>query len=178
MVPEKSANSRVTPEESMEGRGAAEGNLAQRNASRAQPRADALTRLERVRQRAHERKGEKFTNLMSLITVQLLRQAYSRLHKEAAPGVDGETWSSYGADLDARLLDLESRVHRGSYHPLPVRRVHIPKGDGRTRPLGIPALEDKLVQEAVRMVLEPIYEEEFWTSPRSVDGSWAWLLAM
>ena len=161
MVPEKSANSRVTPEESMEGRGAAEGNLAQRNASRAQPRADALTRLERVRQRAHERKGEKFTNLMSLITVQLLRQAYSRLHKEAAPGVDGETWSSYGADLDARLLDLESRVHRGSYHPLPVRRVHIPKGDGRTRPLGIPALEDKLVQEAVRMVLEPIYEEEF-----------------
>lgn len=145
----------------MEGRGAAEGNLAQRNAFRTQTRADALTRLERVRQRAREKKGEKFTNLMSLVTVQLLKEAFVRLRKDAAPGVDGETWSSYAVDLDARLLDLEGRVQRGSYHPLPVRRVHIPKGDGRTRPLGIPALEDKVVQQAVRMVLEPIYEEEF-----------------
>jgi RNA-directed DNA polymerase len=161
MVPEKSANSRVTPEESMEGRSAAEGNPAQGSVFRAQPRADTFTRLERVRQRASEKKGEKFTNLMSLLTVQLLKEAYMRLRKDAAPGVDGETWSSYGIDLDARLLDLENRVHRGSYHPQPVRRVHIPKGDGRTRPLGIPALEDKIVQEAARMVLEPIYEKEF-----------------
>jgi group II intron reverse transcriptase/maturase len=84
-----------------------------------------------------------------------------RLEKRAAAGVDGETWSSYGQDLDAKLLDLQDRVHRGSYHPQPVRRVHIPKPDGRTRPLGIAALEDKVVQQAVRMVLEPIYEEQF-----------------
>ena len=161
IVPEKSANSRVTPEESMEGRGAAEGNLAQGNAHRAQPRVDALTRLERVRQRVREKKEGKFTNLLSIITVPLLKEAFGMLRRDAASGVDGETWSSYAVDLEAKLLDLENRVHRGSYHPQPVRRVHIPKGDGRTRPLGIPALEDKLVQQAVRMVLEPIYEEEF-----------------
>jgi RNA-directed DNA polymerase len=161
IVPEKSANSRVTPEESAEGRGAAEGKLAQRNAFRTQTREDALTHLERVGQRAREKKGEKFTNLLSHIKVPLLKEAYASLRKDAASGVDGETWSSYGVDLDARLLDLEGRVHRGSYHPLPARRVHIPKGDGRTRPLGIPSVEDKIVQQAVRMLLEPIYEEEF-----------------
>jgi RNA-directed DNA polymerase len=75
--------------------------------------------------------------------------------------VDAVTWVEYGERLGERLLDLQDRIHRGSYHPLPVRRVHIPKGDGRTRPLGIPALEDKLVQQAVRMVLEPIYEATF-----------------
>jgi group II intron reverse transcriptase/maturase len=160
-VPKKSANSWVTPEESMEGRSAAEGKLAQRNASRTQSREDALTHLARVGQRAREKKGEKLTNLLSHIKVPLLKEAYARLRKDAASGVDGETWSSYGAELDARLLDLEGRVHRGSYHPLPVRRVHIPKGDGRTRPLGIPAVEDNVLQQAVRMILEPIYEEEF-----------------
>ena len=90
--------------------------------------------------------------------VPLLKEAYQRLRKKAAAGVDGETWSSYGEQLETRLLDLQDRVHRGSYHPQPVRRVHIPKGDGRMRPLGIPALEDKIVQQAVRMLLEPIYE--------------------
>jgi group II intron reverse transcriptase/maturase len=93
--------------------------------------------------------------------VPLLKEAYGRLNKDAAAGVDGVTWRGYGENLDARLRDLQDRVHRGSYHPQPVRRVHIPKGDGRTRPLGIPALEDKIVQQAVRMLLEPIYEHEF-----------------
>ena len=158
VVPEKSGNSWVTPEEPMEGRDAAKGKLAERNAFRPQSRQDALTVLERVGQRAKEKKGERFTTLLSHIKVSLLKEAYERLRKEAAPGVDGETWSSYGEQLDARLLDLQGRVHRGSYHPQPVRRVHIPKGDGGTRPLGIPALEDKIVQQAVRMLLEPIYE--------------------
>jgi RNA-directed DNA polymerase len=161
VVPEKSANAWVTPAESMEVRGAAEGKLAQRNAFRTQRRQDAPTHLERVGERASKQTGEKFTNLLSHIRVPLLMEAYERLRKRAAPGVDGETWSSYGVDLDARLLDLEERVHRGNYHPLPVRRVHIPKGDGRTRPLGIPAVEDKILQQAVRMLLEPIYENEF-----------------
>jgi RNA-directed DNA polymerase len=157
----KSANSRVTPEESMEGRRAANGKLASRNALRAQDRQSALTTLKRVGQRANQRKGEQFSNLLSHIKVPLLKEAYERLNKKAAPGVDGVTWREYGENLDARLCDLQDRVHRGSYHPQPVRRVHIPKGDGRMRPLGIPALEDKVVQQAARMILEPIYEAEF-----------------
>ena len=157
----KSTNSRVTPEESMEGKRAANGKLAPRNALRAQDRVSALTALERVGQRAKQGKGERFTNLLNHIRVPLLKEAYNRLRKDAAPGVDGVTWREYGEKLDDRLRDLQDRVHRGSYHPQPVRRVHIPKGDGRTRPLGIPSLEDKVVQQAVRMVLEPIYEQEF-----------------
>lgn len=117
--------------------------------------------MERIGQRAQQRKGERFNNLLSHIKVPLLKEAYSALRKDAAPGVDGVTWSEYGEQLDARLLDLQDRVHRGSYHPQPVRRVHIPKGDGRMRSLGIPSLEDKIVQQAARMLLEPIYEREF-----------------
>jgi RNA-directed DNA polymerase len=158
---EKSAKTWVTPVESMEGRGAAHGKPAPRNASPAQDGQDALTYLERVGQRAKDKKEERFNNLLSHIKVPLLAEAYQRLRKDAAPGVDGVTWGEYGENLDARLLDLQDRVHRGSYHPQPVRRVHIPKGEGRTRPLGIPSLEDKIVQQAARMLLEPIYEREF-----------------
>src|SRR6185295_12480854 len=114
-----------------------------------------------IGQRVQEKKGERFDNLLSAIKVPLLAEAYHRLRKRAAPGVDGITWEQYGEHLDAHLLDLQDRIHRGSYHPQPVRRVHIPKGDGRTRPLGIPALEDKVVQQAARMILEPIYEQAF-----------------
>jgi RNA-directed DNA polymerase len=158
---EKSAKTWVTPVESMEGKRAANGKPAPRNASPAQDGKDALTFLERVGQRAKEKKEERFNNLLSHIKVPLLAEAYQRLRKDAAPGVDGVTWSEYGENLDARLLDLQDRVHGGSYHPQPVRRVHIPKGDGRTRPLGIPSLEDKIVQQAARMLLEPIYERKF-----------------
>jgi RNA-directed DNA polymerase len=157
----KSPNSRVTPGEAMEGRRAANGKPASRNAPRAQDRQGALTFLERVGQRAKQRKGERFENLLSHIKVPLLREAYMRLNRYAASGVDGVTWRKYGENLDARLRDLQDRVHRGNYHPQPVRRVYIPKGDGRTRPLGITALEDKVVQQAARMILEPIYEREF-----------------
>ena len=157
----KSAKSWVTPGESMEGRDAGNGKSASRNARRAQDRSRATTSLERVGQRAQQRKGERFNNLLSHIKVPLLKEAFNALRKDAAPGVDGVTWSEYGEQLDARLLDLQDRVHRGSYHPQPVRRVHIPKGDGRMRSLGIPSLEDKIVQQAARMLLEPIYEREF-----------------
>ena len=157
----KSAKTWVTPVEPMEGKRAANGKPAPRNALRAQDRASALTALERVGQRAKQGKGERFTNLLSHIREPLLKEAYKRLRKDAAPGVDGVTWHEYGENLDARLCDLRDRVHRGNYHPQPVRRVHIPKGDGRMRPLGIPALEDKIVQQATRMILEPIYEQEF-----------------
>lgn len=161
MVPQKSAKTRVTPVESMEGRPAAEGKSASGNALRAQDREGARTQVERIGKRAKEKTRERFDNLLSAIKTPLLKEAYQRLRKDAASGVDEVTWEEYGEHLDARLLELQDRIHRGSYHPQPVRRVHIAKGDGGTRPLGIPTLEDKLVQQAARLVLEPIYEREF-----------------
>lgn len=161
VVPEKPANSEVTPEESVEGRGAANGNSPNETRTELSVGKSALTELARVGERARKQKGERFNNLLSHIKVPLLREAYQRLKKKSAAGVDGETWTTYGESLDARLQSLQARVHRGSYHPQPVRRVHIPKPDGRSRPLGIPALEDKVLQQAVRMILEPIYEAEF-----------------
>jgi group II intron reverse transcriptase/maturase len=161
VVPEKSAKTRVTPVELMEGRTEAKGKSDARNASSTQREPEATTFLHRIGERARQRPDEKWTNLLSHIRVPFLRVAYQRLRKNGATGVDEVSWDEYGERLDERLLDLENRIHRGSYHPQPVRRVHIPKGDGRTRPLGIPTLEDKIVQQAVQMVLEPIYEAEF-----------------
>jgi RNA-directed DNA polymerase len=160
VVPKKWPNSRVTPEEAMEGRSAANGNPSQRDTSRTQDGTDVHTHLARVGERAKKEKGERFGNLLSHIKLPLLLEAYEHLrpNKKSAAGIDGQTWSEYGENLDARLLDLQERVHRGSYHPLPERRVHIPKGDGHTRPIGIPSNEDKVLQQAVRMLLEPIYE--------------------
>ncbi len=161
IVPEKLAKTGVTPAESMEGRTEAEGKSVARNASSTLREPNALTFLQRIGQRAKEKPKEKWTNLLSHIRVPLLKEAYQRLRKDAATGVDEVTWHEYGDRLDERLLELENRVHRGSYHPQPVKRVHIPKGDGKTRPLGIPTLEDKIVQQAARMILEPILEAEF-----------------
>jgi group II intron reverse transcriptase/maturase len=160
-VPKKSAKTRVTPVESAEGKPAAEGKSAARNARSTQREESAPTTLQRIGQRAKGKPKEKWTNLLSHMKLPLLKEAYLRLRKDAASGVDQVTWHEYGERLDERLLDLEDRVQRGSYHPQPVLRVHIPKGDGKTRPLGIPALEDKVVQQAARMILEPIYEAEF-----------------
>jgi group II intron reverse transcriptase/maturase len=161
IVPEKPAKTWVTPVEPVEGRTEAKGKSAVGNALPAQDGAGALTQLQRIGERIKRRPKEKWTNLLSHIKVPLLAEAYQRLRKHAAPGVDKVTWQEYGERLDERLLDLQDRIHRGSYHPQPVRRVHIPKSDGRMRPLGVPALEDKIVQQAARMVLEPIYEAEF-----------------
>jgi RNA-directed DNA polymerase len=161
IVPKKSAKTWVTPVESMEGRAKAEGKFAVRNAFPAQDGTNALTWIQRIGQRAKRKSKEKWTNLLSHIKAPLLKEAYQRLRKNAASGVDEVTWEQYGERLDERLLDLQDRVHSGRYHPQPVLRVYIPKGDGKLRPLGVPALEDKVVQQAVRMVLEPIYEAEF-----------------
>lgn len=161
VVPEKLTKTWVTPVESTEGRAAAKGKSAARNAPPAQDGQGALTALQRIGERAKQKPKEKWTNLLSHIKVPLLKEAYQRLRKKAASGVDGVTWVEYGERLDERLYDLQDRVHRGSYHPQPVKRVLIPKGDGKTRPLGLTALEDKVIQQAVRMVLEPIYEAEF-----------------
>jgi group II intron reverse transcriptase/maturase len=117
--------------------------------------------LERVRQAARERKEEKFTTLLHHVDVAALRIAYLGLRREAAVGVDGMTWQTYGEGLEARLKDLHARVHRGSYRAHPSRRTYIAKADGRQRPLGIASLEDKIVQSAVVTVLNAIYEEDF-----------------
>jgi len=117
--------------------------------------------LERVRGAAKQRKKERFTALLHHLTIDLLRAAYSWLKREAAPGVDGRTWQSYKQNLELNLAELHSRIHRGTYRALPSRRRYIPKPDGRQRPLGIAALEDKIVQRAVVEVLNAIYEEDF-----------------
>lgn len=161
VVPRKSAKTWVTPVESMEERTEAKGKSAAENASSPQSESEALSFLQRIGERAKQKPTEKWTTLLSHLRVPLLTEAYLRLRRDAASGVDEVTWHEYGERLDERLRDLEGRVHRGSYHPQPVRRVLIPKSDGKMRPLGIPALEDKIVQQAARMVLEPILEAEF-----------------
>ena len=103
----------------------------------------------------------RFTALLHHVTVDLLRDSYHSLKKKAAPGVDGVTWREYGEGLEARISDLHGRIQRGAYQAQPSRRVWIPKSDGRQRPLGIAALEDKVVQHAVGKVLNQIWEEDF-----------------
>ena len=117
--------------------------------------------LERVRQAARGNKKMRFTALLHHIDVASLWMSYDRLKRNAAPGVDGVTWETYGENLIPNLTDLHERIHRGSYHPKPSRRKYIDKADGRKRPLGIAALEDKIVQGAVAEVLNAIYEEDF-----------------
>jgi RNA-directed DNA polymerase len=114
-----------------------------------------------VRQVARERKQEQFTALLHHLTVELLRQSYYALKRNAAPGVDGMKWGEYEDGLEDRLSDLHGRVHRGAYRAQPSRRVYIPKADGRQRPLGIAALEDKIDQQAVVAILNEIYEVDF-----------------
>jgi len=114
-----------------------------------------------VRQAAKERRQERFTALLHHLKVDLLRDSFYALKRQAAPGVDGVTWKEYETGLEGRLADLHSRVHRGVYRAQPSRRVYIPKADGRQRPLGIAALEDKIVQQAVVTILNQIYEVDF-----------------
>src|SRR5437016_9579738 len=162
-VPEKFPNNAGQPvAEGMEGRGLAKGNLPQQNASRTPSREDALSALERVRQAASKDKKLRFTALLHHIyDPERLREAYFRLKKEAAPGVDGETWRHYGETLENNLQDLSHRLKRGAYRAKPVRRAYIDKSDGRKRPLGVPVLEDKIVQRATVEVLNAIYETDF-----------------
>src|SRR5579862_5536551 len=114
-----------------------------------------------VRKAAREGKETKFTALLHHLTVDLLRESFYALKRNASPGVDGVIWQEYETGLEGRLSDLHSRVHRGAYRARPSRRVYIPKADGRQRPLGIAALEDKVVQQAVVTVLNQIYEVDF-----------------
>jgi group II intron reverse transcriptase/maturase len=157
--------------EPVEPRAGAEGNADQQSTHRTQIRARVTQALDRVRQAARQRKKERFTALLHHVNPDTLRLAFYALKRKAAPGVDGVRWDDYAAELEARLADLHGRIHRGAYRPQPSRRVYIPKADGRERPprdkpvgrrlTAIAALEDKIVQGAVVMVLNAIYEEDF-----------------
>jgi group II intron reverse transcriptase/maturase len=147
--------------ESVEGRGSTKGNALQTTAGRTQNRNPASRGLWGVREAARRDKKMRFTALLHHVTPELLRVSYFDLKRQAAPGVDGVTWQEHGRDLEARIADLHERMHRGSYRAKPSKRAWIPKADGRQRPLGIAALEDKIVQQAVKTVLEQIYEEDF-----------------
>src|SRR6202048_5338467 len=132
--------------EMAEQREGTEGNTGEQHTCRTPSRESVSQGLERVREAAKQRKKERFTALLHHLTIDLLKAAYSWLKREAAPGVDGRTWQSYKQNLEVNLAELHSRVHRGTYRALPSRRRYIPKPDRRQRPLGIAALEDKIVQ--------------------------------
>jgi RNA-directed DNA polymerase len=148
--------------ERVEGRGLAKGNLPQQTMPRTQDRAGMHSALERIGRVARRDKKVRFTTLMHHVySPDTLRRAYFGLKRDAAPGVDGQTWREYGEALEERIEDLSGRLKRGAYRAKPVRRVRIPKPDGGVRPLGVTALEDKIVQRALVEVLSAIYEADF-----------------
>src|SRR6202162_3435511 len=144
-----------------EGRAQTQENIGQSRMRPTQRGKRMSQGLPGVRQAARERKQERFTALLHHLSVGLLRDSFYALQRRASPGVDGVTWQEYETGLEDRLVDLHSRVHRGAYRARPSRRVYIPKADGRQRPLGIAALEDKIIQQAVVTTLNQIYEVDF-----------------
>ena len=147
--------------EAVEGRGPAKGNATGETRPGLSAGQGVSSELDRVRRVARRDKDVRFTALLHHVDVDRLRAAYFALRPKAAPGVDGVTWGDYGLDLEANLRDLHARVHGGAYRAKPSRRVYIPKPDGRLRPLGVAALEDKILQRAVVEVLNAIYEQDF-----------------
>ena len=162
IVPMKLANkARRLAAELVEGRGGAEGNATLQSTVRTQSRAAVSQAQGRIREAVNRKRKERLTALLHHVSVDVLRAAFLALKRRAAPGIDAVTWEAYEEESEAKLRSLHERLHAGAYRALPSRRVYIPKPDGRQRPLGIAALEDKIVQAAVVMILTPIYEAEF-----------------
>jgi len=164
IVPATSANKGRAdlPTESSEGSGPTEKNVEQAALSRIQRRAKYRSRgLQGVREAARKDSALKLTALLHHVNEDRLTQAFFSLKKRAAVGVDGVSWHEYEQQVKVNIADLHGRIHRGAYRALPSRRVWIPKPDGRKRPLGIAAVEDKIVQQAVSWVLQSIYEQDF-----------------
>ena len=162
VVPRKRSNKEdLSSAEIVEGRASPKGNGGQATAVRTPSRGIASSRLEAVRQAARQSRDVRFTALLHHITIDLLKQSYAALQRDAAPGIDGVTWRAYGENLEAKLTVLHERIHKGSYRARPAKRSYIPKADGSKRPLSIWCLEDKIVQQAVVSVLEAIYEQDF-----------------
>src|ERR1700740_2025544 len=151
----------TSPAESGEERPLIKENARQPNTYPTQSGKGVSQGLARVRKAARENKEMKFTALLHHLTIALLRESFYYLKRTAAAGVDGVTWQEYELGVEDRLIDLHGRVHRGAYRAQPSRRVYIEKADGQQRPLGVAALEDKLVQQAVATILNQIYEEDF-----------------
>ncbi|HQT95685.1 MAG TPA: group II intron reverse transcriptase/maturase [Thermoanaerobaculaceae bacterium] len=164
VVPAKPANNGAAgaPAESVEGRDSAKRNAEQAALSRTQSRTQGRScGLHGVREAARKDRALKFTALLHHVTTDCLTEAFYHLKKTAAVGVDGVTWHEYERNLEANIAGLHDRIHRGAYRAKPSRRAWIPKPDGRQRPLGIAALEDKIVQQAVLWVVQSIYEQDF-----------------
>lgn len=145
----------------VEGRGRPGTGRHEQAIAQTQSRATMPPNLVRVREASSKDRRTRFTALLHHVDVEALARAFRRLKRNAAAGIDGETVATYEQDLERKLVELHHRVHSGRYHPLPVRRVFIPKSDGGQRPLGIPGLEDKIVQSAVAEILSAIYEVDF-----------------
>ncbi len=165
VVPKKPSNkgrAAARSAERVEERGLAKGNACEQSRLRTQGRESLNQALARIRQATRREPGAQLTALWHHVySVDTLRDAFYGLNRKATAGVDGETWAMYEMGLEANLRDLSDRLKRGAYRAPPVVRTYIPKGDGRQRPLGIPTLEDKLVQRAAVTVLNTVYEEEF-----------------
>jgi RNA-directed DNA polymerase len=144
-----------------EGRARTKENTGQLRTPPAQDGKGVSQGLPGVRRAAKERKQERFTTLLHHLTTDLLRASFRALQRNAAPGVDGVKWQEYEEGLEDRLADLKDRIQRGAYRAQPSRRIYIPKADGSKRPIGIAALEDKIVQQAVATILNAIYEVDF-----------------
>ncbi len=162
IVPQKSPNN-PQGAEGMEGRPSVKGNVQEHPSRRTQSRTEGMQKvLEHIGEAVRRKPEDKLTALYHHVyRVDHLREAYESLQKKAAPGVDGETWQHYGETLEANLADLSGRLARGAYRAQAVRRQYIEKADGRLRPLGIPALEDKIVQSVTGQILSAIWEREF-----------------
>jgi RNA-directed DNA polymerase len=170
IVPKKPANKGGAPPlaESVEGRGLTKENVGQSLLRRTPSRTKSGKPLGRrsrglpgVQETARRDREVRFTNLFHHLTPELLRASFFELKRQAAPGIDGQTWRDYAEGFETRIADLHDRLHRGAYRAQPSKRTYIPKLDGRMRPLGIAALEDKIVQQAARSILECIFEADF-----------------
>lgn len=162
IVPGKSANKGLQrPAEPMEGRTPTKRNPQENATNRVQDREFVSNELARVRQRAEAEKSEAFVNLFHLLKVPLLRTAFYALQRDASPGLDGVNWHRYERGLESRLPALQDELHKGSYRATPAKRTYLIKPDGRKRPLGVQAVEDKVVQMACVMILNEVYEPTF-----------------
>jgi RNA-directed DNA polymerase len=165
VLPEKQPNNgdaEAPPAEAVEGRDLTKGKSPQQNAYRTQSREDAHSALEAIRKAAKANKEMRFSALLHHVyNIDALTEAFYSLKRNAAAGVDGQTWERYEESLAGNLQDLSERLRSGAYRAKPVKRVYVPKSDGRQRPIGVPALEDKIVQKAMAGVLNAIYEADF-----------------
>ncbi|HZI28895.1 MAG TPA: group II intron reverse transcriptase/maturase [Gemmatimonadaceae bacterium] len=187
VVPTKRPNDeRRVSAEGVEGRRPTKENTEQTTSPRTQCRTSESRGLPGVREVARREKRTRFTALLHHVTVGQLRDSFFALRRQAAPGLDGVTWQEYETDLDRRLVVLHQHVHRGTYRAQPSKRAYLQKPDGRQRPLGLAAMDDKVVQHAVGTVLNEIYEEDFLgfsygfrpgRSPhRALDALWVGLM--